>query len=266
MTTTASQTSVIDEAVERILHSYHTESDILGASKLQTYLNCPKSYEYQYVDKTEVPKSAAMVVGSCAHEVLREAHARGWGVDDGRAARDMLYELWSRTKPSTRKDRRADAEDRVRVLAMDGIPWYLDWRRGQYDIATEERWRCEVPGEDLTLQGTWDRLYIQDGQTVLSDLKSGKMPRGLDTDLQLSLYSWALRQSGQREDALEIVAVSARRVVRTSRTDRYLDVVMHSTVLPTARRIKAGEFPANVGNRFGCSYCDYHVVCPVGQA
>ena len=255
------------QAAEGILHTYHTQSDILGASKIDSYRDCPLRYRLQYVDKLDVPSKPAMVVGSCVHKALERAHERRWRAGDAAEAAQYLRDLWARVKDSTTQDGRSAAITRVETLAAQGIPWYLNWRwgTGQFDIATEERWRATVPGTGIELQGTWDRLYRAGGQTVVSDVKSGKaLPRDMDTDLQLTLYSWAYRQTfpGKTEGALEIVGIGVRKVLRTTRTDEQNADTIEAVVIPVAEGIRRGDFPPNTACRFGCASCNYNIACP----
>lgn len=256
------------QAVEGILHTYHTQSDTLGASKIDTYRDCPLRYRLQYVDKIEVPTKPAMVVGSCVHKALERAHDRRWRQEHAPEAAQFLRDVWARVKGSTTQEGRSAAIARIETLAVQGIPWYLQWRwqSGQIDIATEERWHATVPGTDIQLQGTWDRLYRAGGQTVVSDVKSGKyLPRDMDTDLQLSLYSWAYRQTfpdRPAEGALEIVGVGVRKVVRTTRTDEANLQTIEAVVIPVAESIARGDFPPNTNCRFGCGSCNYNIACP----
>lgn len=254
-------------AAEGILHTYHTQSDILGASKIDTYRDCPLRYRLQYVDKLEVPSKPAMVVGSCVHKALEIAHERKWRAEDAPQAAQVLRDLWRRVIGETTPEGRGDAIARVEKLATQGIPWYLQWRwaTGQIDIATEHRWDATVPGTDIQLRGTWDRLYRADGQTVVSDVKSGRyLPRDMDTDLQLTLYSWAYRQTfpGKAEGALEIVGIGLRKVVRTTRTDEQHQQTIEAVVVPVAESIARGDFPPNTNCRYGCQTCNYYNDCP----
>jgi len=254
------------QAAEGILHTYHTQSDILGASKIDTYRDCPLRYRLQYVDRIVVPTKPAMVVGSCVHEVLRTAHAKRWHLEDAPEAAQMLRDIWARVKGSTTPDGRGDAIKRVETLAAQGIPWYLQWRweSAQIDIATEQRWTAEVPGAGMSLRGTWDRVYRAGGMVVVSDVKSGKhLPRDMDTDLQLTLYSWAYRQEfGEPEGAMEIVGVGVRKVKRTTRTDEHNAQCIEEVVLPVAEGIARGDFPPRTTCRYGCSSCNYQSACP----
>lgn len=257
------------QAVEGILHTYHTQSDILGASKIDTYRDCPLRYRLQYVDHVEVPKKPAMVVGSCVHKALEKVHERRLRPEHAPEVAQYLRDLWARVKDSTTQEGRSAAITRVETLAAQGIPWYMQWRAqgGQIDIATEHRWRATVPGTDIELQGTWDRLYRAGGQTVVSDVKSGKsLPRDMDTDLQLTLYSWAYRQTfpdKPAEGAMEIVGIGVRKVLRTTRTDEDNRLAIETVVVPVAEAIARGDFPPNTNCRFGCASCDYNIACPV---
>ena len=260
----------VEQIAEGILHTYHVDSEALGASKIGTYLRCPKSYELAYVQKLPAASSPAAAVGTTVHRVIGEGRKQHWGPHDARMAGDFLVELWARVRPAT-----ADPDDPKAALSIEQartvwLPWYLNWIQGQIDVASEEHWRLTLPNETpISLEGTIDRVYRSNGETIIGDVKTGaRAPSEKDvgTDLQLSIYSWAYRQmSGGAESALEIVNLRQTRVVRTTRTDRYLSRVMADVVVPVAEAIRAGIFPANPSTKFGCGYCNHQALCVVGQ-
>lgn len=242
----------------------------LSPTKITTYLRCPRSYYYQYVEKATVPKSPAMVVGSVVHEVIQLIHERDWTLADKDSAAAALEGLWADRCGETTDPEDPAANGSIGDACNTWLPWYLRWREGQIDIAVEEKWELPVPGTDLVMRGIVDRVYRTDGETIISDVKTGKRApsmQDLNTDLQLSLYSWAYREmSGQnREDAIEVVQIRSKQTLRSRRTDGYLQRVIADTVTPTATAIQAGLFPANPATKFGCGYCDYQMLCPVGQ-
>jgi putative RecB family exonuclease len=267
--TTATLTDNLEELAEGVLHTYHQSSDVLGPSKISTYLRCPKAFQYQYVERQFAPSSVAAAVGSTVHQVCAQSHHRNWTREDADRAADMLHDLWQLVSPHTADPTSPTAAADIIEAQNVWLPWYLTWTAGQTTIAVEEPWRLTIPGTDVELRGTVDRFYRQDGNVVLSDLKTGKRaPRAADlaNDLQLTLYAWAGRQMGLREDRLEIVQIRDQALLQTTRTDAYIQGVIETTVLPVHRAIQAGLFPANPRSQYGCGYCDYTAVCPVGRS
>jgi putative RecB family exonuclease len=258
----------LDAMAEGLLHTYHESSPCLGPSKINTYLSCPRKYEYQYIEQVRRPRPPAATVGSVVHAVVEHSHRAHWSPANTEDAADLLTALWNAVKAETEDPHDLQADKAMRDARDVWLPWYLIWCRGSLDIAVEETWKLPVAGSDLVLQGTIDRIYLKNGLTVVSDIKTGKrVPSGLSlaNDLQLTLYSWAARQMGLTEDTLEIVAMRSQGSVMTTRTDSYIAAVLEQTVLPVHEQIMAGRFPANVSSQFGCSWCSYHTLCPVGR-
>ena len=250
-----------------ILDSYHTKSDALGPSKISTYLQCPRQYQYKYIDRIPAPSSPAAALGSTFHAIVSKARAEHWTPDCAGQAAEALTELWDIVRPET-----SDPDDPNAAAAfLDArdkwLAWYLEWSEPQDDIWVEQFFDLEVMG--IELQGTVDRVYTQDGRTVISDVKTGKRTPSdsdLGTDLQLSLYSYAYRLlTESTEDALEICHVRTQKTPQTHRTDKYLEAVIADVVVPVAVAIEQGIFPCNPATKFGCGYCDYQQGCPVGR-
>jgi len=134
-------------------------------------------------------------------------------------------------------------------------------------VATEERWSVDLKlgGRVVQMEGTWDRLYRQNGTTVISDIKTGGNMPPLPISGQLSLYSWAYREiTGKREGALEIVKIRRMEPQQTRRTDEYLENFLANTVAPVVAGISQGVFPCNPDCKYGCGFCGYAHLCPVG--
>lgn len=247
-----------------------TEALVLSPSRINCYLKCPRSYYYQYIERVQMPASPAMAVGSAVHEAIQKVHAAKWSLANKDEAAAALDELWQEQLQRTADPENPDAAKDIAAARDVWLPWYLQWIEPHVDIAVEEEFTLPIPGTDLAMRGFIDRVYRADGETIISDVKTGKRAPSagdLATDLQLSMYSWAYREMvpGNCENALEIVQIRSKTVLRTTRTDEYLQHVVDDVIVPTAQAIQAGFFPANPGTKYGCSYCQYQGVCPVGQ-
>ena len=258
---------MVEQAVNNITMPYQVTSVALGPSKIATYLKCGLAYKFQYIDKVRKPASPAMVLGSSVHEVIRMAHNNKWKPNHAVDAASALEKLWEEVRGTTTDPDDIEANLGKEEAAKVWLPWYLDWISEQRDIAVEERWELDYDG--IKMQGTIDRVYRHNGQTVISDVKTGKRaPTAADlmNDPQLSIYSWAWRElAGVAEDNLEIVQIRSRTPHRTIRSDKYLDDYMQLSVVPVAKQIAAGYFPANPSPKYGCSFCTYQENCPLGQ-
>lgn len=270
MPATAERSLLVEKMVRELAQPYPVTGKALSASKVAHYLRCPRSYKYQYIEKQPSPTSPAAGVGSLVHKVVQHCHLEGWGVEHAEEAAYLLVDVWGAYRDQTSDPDDPIAQRSVEDAACIWLPWYLGWKANQIDVAVEERWRVEVPGTSIELRGTMDRVYRAHGETVISDVKSGKQkptPVAMATDLQLSLYAWAWRElAGRPPDWVEIVHLRGCENLRSLRNDgAYLDAVISEVVVPVAEAIEAGHFPANPGTRYGCGYCDYIDRCPVGQ-
>jgi RecB family exonuclease len=257
---------MVAATVPCVTDSYHVESPHLGASKIATYLKCPRMYELTYVLKVPAPKSVYAALGTCIHAVVRQAHAARWQPEDAAKAEASLRALWEQTRPETDDPDNPEVAQSLEKACLQWLPWYLHFIGPQIDVCVEERWQLELCG--ITLEGTIDRVYRQDGEVILSDVKSGARKPSqadLDNDLQLSIYSYAVRELGIAEDAAELVWLRTQERLRTTRTDEYLRAVMQQTVLPVARAIEAGIYPAHTQSKYGCNFCSYTAICDVGR-
>lgn len=263
--------AAIAAALQQIESPYQAETTILGPSKIISYLNCPRAYKLQYIDRVHAARGAEAVLGTAIHAVIAYSHEAGWGPADRRTAADMLVDIWESVDAAgmVRADDPA-VELAYRSARDTWLPWYLHWSDGQQTVAVEERWELEWDG--VPLRGTIDRVYV-DGAPVVSDIKSGKRaPTAVQmtTHLQLSIYDWAFRCiAGDQPHALEIVHLRGQETYRTSRSAEYIEHVMRDVVGPVARQIEhatlTGDWPCNPGTLWGCSYCVYQHACPVGQ-
>lgn len=257
------------ECLAQIERPYQVESGCLGPSKISTYQRCPQAYYLQYVAKLPTPSSPAATVGTVFHFVANQIKPNRWTAGDADKAGAMLLKLWEDARGLTTDPDNAEANSSINDAVLEWLPWYLWFANQGTDIDTEIRWTIEkVAGTDLTLQGTIDRLYLLGGKTIISDLKTGKRamaPVDLRRDLQGTLYWWACREQGAQPSSFEHVMPRKQEALSTVRTDGDLDAALEMIVLPVARQIAAGEFPANPSPVYGCNYCFQQQNCRVGN-
>ncbi len=271
----------VETGVYDILHPYQQESVHLGPSKISTFLGCPREYRYQYVDRLAKRGSGAAMLGSTVHKAIQRIHAMHWGPAHADEAAQFCLEVWQGVRDHSTDPDNPEIAKGLRDATDVWLPWYLTWQENQIDVVVEERFTFPVVGlsegwevlQGVTLQGTIDRVYREDGVTVLSDVKTGKRSpsaQDMETDLQLSLYSYAYQVlAGEMPGRIEILQLRQRQAFLAARTPEYLDHVMLDVVGPVAQQIRycheTDWWPCNPRRQFGCAYCDYQSLCQVGQ-
>ena len=172
----------------------------ISQSKLKTFRRCPKQYEYKYIEGLEpTRKSVPLALGNWIHSML-EAHYKG--------------EDWLETYGElTHKFNGFLAEEKEHYGDLPGISARL--MNGYMDFWEEEDKNLEIISveEDFEVDIVKGLLFkfkpdmivkdIRDGVISCWDHKSNKtLPdtEWRNTDIQSTLYLWALNQLGIKVD------------------------------------------------------------------
>jgi len=258
---------VTAEALAGVTSPYQVDSPMLGPSKIRCYLDCPARYRMQYILRLPFLTSPAAALGTTIHTVIKQAHASRWSHKQAPLAARLLTDAWGEVRQATSDPDDPQVNANAVKAAQEWLPWYLSWIERQIEVVTEYRWTQALPGTDIKLTGTIDRVYRAEGLLVVSDVKSGARkptPAEFAADVQGSLYSWAARQEGLREDRFETVWLRTQDVMMTTRTDAYLEAVLRSVVVPVVRGIEAEIFPCNPGPKWSCARCEFCDRCEIG--
>ena len=159
-------------------------------SKLLAFLDCPRRYRFQYLDRPSPEKRrqrAHTSVGTAVHNALRD----WWDLPERTpaAASDLVDRAWIEVGF---RDGDQSREWRQRMRAA--VTAYLEG----IDPATQpvgiER-TVSFVSEDLRLTGRIDRLDDRDGELVVVDYKTSRVPSTDDdarTSLPMALYAAAV--------------------------------------------------------------------------
>jgi CRISPR/Cas system-associated exonuclease Cas4 (RecB family) len=130
-------------------------------------------------------------------------------------------------------------------------------------VATEFNFRVEVGGGKVVLNGYIDRIdRMPDGKLFIVDYKTGKEKdkEGVDSDFQLSLYSFAIRKTfGEVEGGLCLHYIKSGNVLVSQRNKDDFDKLLERVKF-VKRGIEMESFEAKKGEQ--CKYCLYE--CPLG--
>lgn len=155
----------------------------LGASKIETYQQCPRKYRLQYIDQLRAPKPTALIVGTAVHAGVESLH-------HGQPVEAAVENATARAKASTSKD--YDNEMTPEEITNQTSKLVRTYDRYaeklKYDGIEEE---FEIPGNNVVLTGTIDATA--DGHKTVIELKTAKtawsQPRA-DFSTQPTVYAF----------------------------------------------------------------------------
>jgi RecB family exonuclease len=245
-------------------------------SRLLAWLDCPRRYRMQYLDRPSPPARAQRAhtsFGLAVHNALRD----WWDLPEGQRTPEAGAEL-VRTSWIDVGFRDADQSLEWRGRAQQQVSAYL----GDVDPARQplgiER-TVSLRTEALALQGRIDRLDDRpDGLAVVDYKTSRSVPTDDEarTSLPLALYAAAVWKMFRRRCVrVELHHLPSGSVAAHEHTGESLRRKLDEaeSIARDARAAEAdyaelgtdsSRFPARVGPL--CQWCDYRAHCPAGQA
>jgi putative RecB family exonuclease len=250
-------------------------SRLYSHSRLSSFENCPKQFEFRYVQK--IPSASEGVeafVGKRVHEVLERLYlfvGRGQipGVEK---VVDRYHALWEETYDG----------ERVRIV-REGTPlsyyrnlgeqclrsYYLRHYPFDADETLGLEKRVVFPLDEAgqyKMQGIIDRISrASDGAIEIHDYKTGaRVPsqRNLDEDRQLALYQLGLSRHYGEDTEYRLVwhYVARNRTCVSTRSPEALETLRARTIARIDEIESATEFPARKISL--CGWCEYKERCP----
>jgi putative RecB family exonuclease len=241
-------------------------------SRLATYLQCPRKYDFQVLKKLPTKPSPHLDLGSNVHAALRDwlrlpPPARTWEglVEFYRAA-------WRKNMPAfagRTRDELRDWGERGKAML----------RRFADEVAPDlaplalEKW-VGIDFGDIEVRGKVDRIdLLPDGSLRIVDYKTGRFPRdparARSEDLAAAVYA---RGSSENFVGAPIADVEYLYLDSMERLTFPMDdawQAQRETTLATLARNaheaeKSGEFSPAPGPL--CAWCDFNERCPEGRA
>lgn len=246
-------------------------------SKLSTYRECPRRYQFRYIDK--IPRSAQSVeafLGTCVHkafEALYEGLRAGRPIAQADAIAVFEGEWhagWSAA--ITRRDASIQPEHWREVGRQCIGNYYAQWAPFDQDrtVAVEQRigFPIEVEGKTYRLEGFIDRLAIskRDEAFEIHDFKTAKtLPaqQHVDDDWQLALYEIAVRHQWPDTRQVRLVWHYVRhgKTLVSGRTPLQLEALKAQASALIGEIKRDHEFlPRRTAL---CDWCEYRAMCPL---
>lgn len=239
----------------------------LSATRLKTYLTCPRQFKYAYVDGIRPILSAALVFGRVMHQTLYALHQESLNsrqeltVEAGFAEFDRLWRAAIEHEQPVFKEGSVTVEE-YWDLADDILRSYVTLHQG-IPAPLKVEFPFELDWEGHVLSGIIDRIDETEKGLVIVDYKTSQRkpsPQTLRDDLQLTIYAFAAEQIFRRP---------VETIVHYHLRDQTRLTTMRST--QDYRKLTQGVLPRFTHNterssyepRYGywCRFCDYRERC-----
>ncbi|MCM2303417.1 MAG: PD-(D/E)XK nuclease family protein [Elusimicrobia bacterium] len=250
-------------------------SSKFSPSKLSVYQNCPRRYQYRYVDKiSRRRKTPETVTGVAVHAAFEELYGLVTGGKVPSLAE--LQEIYEREFSAewdgsvVEKDARF-VQDDWRKVGRDCVQLYYEAHQPFSEdrtVAVEKRvgFPIMVDGHEYRIEGFVDRLALApDGAFEIVDYKTAKsLPnqRHADEDWQLALYELAVRLEwpDTKEVRLKWHYVRHGKTLVSIRDDAARARLLADAAALISRIKHDHEFKTNRGTL--CDWCEYRDLCP----
>jgi putative RecB family exonuclease len=241
-------------------------------SRLKTFLECPRRYDFAHVQKLPTLPSPNLDLGNNVHAALRDwlrmpPAGRTW---------DALLEFY---RAAWRKNRAAFARrsrDELREWGERGIVMLRSFAAAtpaDLEPLAIEKWvGAEYDG--VSVRGRVDRIdALPDGSLVVIDYKTGKFPRDVkrtkDEDLAAPVYARGAREAfaGTPVARVELLYLATMERVVFAVDDAWQahkDLAVATLAARVEEATAEGAFPAQPSGL--CKTCDFRARCPEGKA
>lgn len=250
----------------------------LSASRLNLWLQCPRRFRYQYVEKLPwATAPSALVFGSAVHAALADLYQAR--LEGNEPTLDDLHAnfrvAWSaEVKPIELKD--GESVEGLDALARAMLAVVLEQPQHGRILAVEEAFEVLLDESLPPLKGVIDEVEVRDGRVVVREHKTAARAWSADqveNSLQATVYAVAACEMhlpgvsgiGDVDVEFQIVSKSKRPSVDlrlTKRNAQHVDELRDvATAVVTAER--EGVFPRR--RDWHCSSCPYEKQCASGR-
>jgi len=241
-------------------------NEYLSVSRLKRWESCPASFEAHYIKKLPSDFSEAGAFGSMLHEALESLYK--WIVETkhkGKIPEDKLVEFY--------REAWAASQLSGGDLYSEGLGLLRSYlaqnAEADYETILGVELEFWVKLEEFTIYGKIDRVDKVNDETVkIIDYKSNRLLFSrdeLDTDLQMSAYSLAVRQAFPWAKHIQYEFHMLRHGVElhTERTEAQIEDAAGYVLAEGRQSERAKEYPARIGPF--CGYCDHRRTCAAYQ-
>ena len=251
--------------------SVQTSEMTWSATRLKSYLTCPRQFRYSYVDGIASIPTSPLVFGRALHDALCFVHERQMENGELPPIGDLLGHfdaLWSEaleSKPFFRDG--SPSPEQHLTTGHEILRAYLAAPKNQRKPLAAEL-AFEVQAGDYRLVGIVDRLDESENGLIVVDFKSGtRKPshKDLDDDLQFTIYAFAIGQMmGRPVEKVVHCHLRTGDCFDAHRTNDHFAWLLDEVLPFVAGGVARGEFAPRSG--YWCNWCDYRELCRAENA
>lgn len=243
----------------------------LSATRVDSYLTCPRKFRYHYVDELPETFTGALAFGQAIHKTLHEMNlsASEHGVHPPPQFAAALFDyFWNETlKNDAPVFSSSGDEPTYRALSAKVLSAYYKTQTALAPPLVVE-FSFALPwvddgGEEHLLRGIIDRVDEGPNGLAVTDYKSGKSkPKadGIGDNLQLLLYAHAATQLlGEPVERVTILHLRDGTPLSAPPNPEATRRIFSETLPFVVNGIASGEFPPRYG--FWCNWCDHKARC-----
>ncbi len=238
--------------VEREVKEGGLKINSLSFSSIESYLKCPKYFEFKHLLGFETEPSKPLLLGTFVHSLLNTAR---------------IFTSFEQLEKQFEAENKNFNFDRREVMRMLKVFWERNKDTLKNIIQTEDFFSIELDGFKFT--GRIDRYDRVDGGVEIIDYKTGSPPFIRVQLMQLGLYALALQKRGLEPKILKIESLKDKTVsyrveggkIIGKTVEEPLESVRQKLV-DVARRINSdynNSFQCNVG--YQCATCEFRQYC-----
>ncbi len=244
----------------------------ISYSALETFENCPKKYEFKYVDKIKAPKSKEQILGTAIHSALKYFHSK--------IPQPNLNELIEYFKEHwTSSEEIWQDEQEEKAFLQQGLEMLRNYYQKNYSknfivVDLETRVEAEIKESDHPeaethfIIGQIDRIdKISDNFFEIIDYKTTKKMPSLEKvsqNMQLGVYSLGFLKRwpnfAKAKLKLSLYYLKHSEKLSFLKNDNFLKETKEK-ILNIIKKIEKGYFLPTPNPL--CDYCPYKQICPM---
>lgn len=234
----------------------------LSHSSINLYLDCPKKWQFKYIDKIPEKPRHFFSFGKTVHDALEFLYG-GQTLPPPDLERLLAYyeEHWI---SEGYKDSQQEEDYRAqgRRILEEYYAKHIDEFRLPYFV--EYEFLLKVDG--VPVRGFVDRIdKIGDDALEILDYKTGKaIPKSrVEQDAQLTMYQMACEELlGLKVEKLTFYHLPSQTPLTSGRRSPDAVKELRERIVTTAKQIQEERFDPRPSER-KCDWCDYKPLCPV---
>lgn len=237
----------------------------LSASKIATYLLCPRRFRFRYVARIPAPwRPSALALGGAVHAALEIFHRqRAAGASMTPAAVGALFRVeWACELVDEIRFKDDEHPDDLAAVGELLVKQYAAANQDLDVRAAEVPFEMEI-ARGISLRGVFDALLAGDRVRELKTAARAYDEGTLSRHIQVSTYAFAYPRLFGPDAVIEVVAllkqrhprIAVREVTRTAEQQSWFVQL----VVEVAGAIAAEAFPPNPS--WACAGCEFAEPC-----